>query len=117
MPQYHAFDSATYEYVNSLIEQTQAKKKKRAAKKKEAALRGMSKPDKVQVNKLFGIEEEIIEEKGLKCIICHEGYSSNQSKNILGIYVYMEHLDIQGQISNFTDPSLSHLPQLEFIIA
>ena len=29
----------------------------------------------------------------------------------------MEHLDIQGQTSSFTNPALSHLPQLEYIIA
>ena len=59
----------------------------------------------------------MIEEKSQKWANCHEVYVSNLSKNILRIYIYIENLDIQGQMSSFTNPALSLLPQLEYIIA
>ena len=99
-------DLETYEYVNSLIEETKLKRKQKAEEKKRKALQklGGGGPEK-SVTQLFGMgEEPVVEESGLKCIICHEGYESmNQSKNPLGIYIYMEPLDVKAQEDYLTE--------------
>ncbi len=102
-----------------MIEETKRKRKRKAERKKQETLTKMGKKKgaagvPASVNKLFGINPgDIIEESGLKCIICHEGYTSSQSKNLLGIYIFMELLDVQTQTMNFSSPAANGLPSLE----
>ena len=67
------------------MDEERQQKKRLADQKKQELLKAMKQGNKFlseEKEKKMEIEEE---EKGVKCIVCHEGYKINP-KNILGIF-------------------------------
>ena len=97
-------DSATckeaYEITHDLVLRTREDKKRQAERKKAEVMKkmnlqkmeGMLKP-KVGTA-IFG-EAKMEDEKGLSCVICHEGYNF-KPEDILGAYVYSKSYEIRG---------------------
>ncbi len=88
--------------AQELISRTREEKKKQAERKKAEILKkmnlqkteGMLKP-RVDTS-IFGVGEAKMEdEKGLSCVICHEGYNFKPA-DILGVYVYSKSYEIRG---------------------
>ena len=77
----------TKAYVGRLIQKTKDHKKKLAAAKKAEIMGKMKMSSQAKPNlQMFGIEK-FEEEKGMQCIVCHEGYAY-KPKELLGVYVY-----------------------------
>lgn len=81
----------TFDFVKSLVEEKENEKRKKALKKKKAMLLKMKKPGKALKTK--ALFDQIKEEKGIKCIICQEGYQS-KDQDLLGIYVFVKKIVI-----------------------
>ncbi|PIK38842.1 hypothetical protein BSL78_24327 [Apostichopus japonicus] len=78
--------------IDEVRAQTKAEKKRRAMamRQKQLGALGMSTNEKGQVTAsrtVFQQMEDLVEESGLTCCICREGYKY-QSQKVLGIYTY-----------------------------
>ena len=78
-------DPQVLDFVKQMVDEERQQKKRLADQKKQELLKAMKQGNKFlneEKEKKMEIEEE---EKGVKCIVCHEGYKINP-KNILGIF-------------------------------
>jgi hypothetical protein len=83
-------DKETHDFVKNLVNSEDAEKKKKADKKRKAMMARMKKNKNINKKIKF---EEIKEEKGIKCIICQEGYQQADT-DLLGVYVFVKKISM-----------------------
>jgi len=79
-------DKKTHDYVKNLVNAEDSEKKKKAEKRKKAMLARMKKNK--MINKKIKYDD-IKEEKGIRCIICQEGYQES-NQDLMGVYVFVK---------------------------
>nr|XP_006813905.1 PREDICTED: E3 ubiquitin-protein ligase UBR4 [Saccoglossus kowalevskii] len=84
--------------IKEVREQTKAEKKRlaMAMRQKQLGALGMSTNEKGQVTAKSASKllEDLVEESGLTCCICREGYKYQSSK-VLGIYTFTKHCNLE----------------------
>ena len=90
----------TYSFVKGIVDKENDDRKKKALRKEKAMLAKMKKPGKM-IKKNFKLDR--VEEKGMTCIICQDGYQEND-KDLIGAYLFIKRTKVFFNItrkSNF----------------